>query len=102
MYSGIEELARQYVEPFRLEANRIWSTYPPLVPRLRVVAALYISLGNLAQGRKDEVTGCVEDMIYQSTAMGWYDRNHRYPADESTLEERKATSYTAWGVYNWI
>jgi hypothetical protein len=105
MYASIEADAILMAEPFKREAEN-WLQLELNTPQsTTMVAAMFLSLGNLAQGRDDAVMRHLSEAADTGVALGLFgvpDAIAQATRNRLTESQAKALAYPSWGVFNWI
>lgn len=104
MYSAIDRLADNYTEHFCAEAERLWSVTKDTDSLLNMASAQILSIAYLGHGKDQKYLECI------SVAVNMGVRLQVFGVDDAAMKTRyrdlpydmqRATSFTAWGVFNW-
>lgn len=105
MYASIEVDAILKANAFRLEAEE-WLEVELDTPKsTTMVAAMFLSLGHLAQGRDHAVMRHLKEAADTGVKLGLFgvpEETAQATRDQLTESQAKALAYPSWGVFNWI
>lgn len=105
MYSSLDAEMNTLVQPFCEEARRIWDEETPADNLVTLAALQLLSQAFLGHGQDHYL------LIFRNEACRMSQRMSLLGVDASTSstalesmpeDERSASSYAAWGVFNWI
>ena len=104
MYSGLDFDVDPFPLQFCAEAEELWTTQQSVDSTLNIVAAHFLSLGYLGQGRDHLVLFYLRQAMHMGTRMGLFNaQNNEGPSlAELTEDIRSEYEYAAWGTFNWI
>lgn len=104
MYSAVDADINSLVQPFCEEAGRIWYEEAPADSLVTLVALQLLSQAYVGHGKDHYV------LIFRNEACRMSQRMSLLGVDASVAstalesmpeDERTASSYAAWGVFNW-
>lgn len=105
MYSCVEAEASLCVEPFRLEAQRLLVVEVQSPQATDMVAAMFLSLGHLVQGKDHAVVQHLYQAVDIGVQLGLFAASEARASEaraQFTPSETVALAYPCWGVFNWI
>jgi hypothetical protein len=103
MYTSIDPEANQFIYRFKEEAEKPWQYEQP-DSLLNLAVLQLLSMANLGHG-KDHHVEYVSQANAMGIRMGLFGLNPDAAASstkETKEEVQRATSYAAWGSFNWI
>jgi hypothetical protein len=105
MYASIEADAILKTESFRLEAQKWLHLELDAPSSTTMVAAMFLSLGHLAQGKDHAVMRHLKEAADTGVKLGLFgvpEDMALATRDQLTESQAKALAYPSWGVFNWI
>lgn len=104
MFTALDEKASDLAQLFCTEAERLWTQEGKGNTLLNAASAQLLSLAYLGHGKDHYVLKYLSAALRIGTRLSLFgvDPTKIAPGlrDMST-ESRRASSYTAWGVFNW-
>lgn len=104
MYNSFDSDADDLVEPFCEEAERLWKLEGGQMSAINMVAAQFLSLAYLARGKDGAVLRYLAEAVRIGTSMGLFGVEPTVAQQRMgplSPEAVRATSYSAWGIFNW-
>ncbi|KAG8671404.1 hypothetical protein FPOAC2_04740 [Fusarium poae] len=105
MYSGIDSAVGKYIPEFCEETEKRWSSEKTTDSLLTLAAIELLGLGYLGNGKDHYVLTYVSEVNSMGRRMGLFgvDSNVAIAkAKQVSPDMQSATSYAAWGTFNWI
>ncbi|KAM4062178.1 fungal zn(2)-Cys(6) binuclear cluster domain-containing protein [Hirsutella rhossiliensis] len=105
MYAAIDRDAYPQAQLFCVEAERLWRLEGPSDTLLNIASAQLLSLATLGQGKDHhmlEYLGATFHMGLRMSLFGVEPAVGIKMVNELPRDMRSATSYAAWGTFNWI
>jgi hypothetical protein len=105
MYSGIDPSIKEYIPLFCEEAEHRWSDEKATDSLLNLASTQLLCLAYLGDGRDHYILTYVSEANAMATRMGLFGvdpTEATMKAQEITPVLQNATSYAAWGAFNWI
>jgi hypothetical protein len=104
MYSALDPSVTEYTSQFCKEAERSWSEEKSTDSLLTLAGAQLLGLAYMGDG-KDHVLTYIAEANSMGPRLGLFGVDHTTDmpkTEEESPELRGATSYAAWGSFNWI
>jgi hypothetical protein len=102
MYSKVDVEARELVDQFGAEAEKLWETERAAPSCLTMTAGLFLSFGYLVRGKNHVVTKYLAEAEKIGAELGLFGEGPRKPDDRMASEELTCAVYATWGAFNWI
>ncbi|KAF4464291.1 Nitrogen assimilation transcription factor nit-4 [Fusarium albosuccineum] len=105
MYSAYDPAIKPYIAQFSDEAEGRWTKEKPTDSLLRLAGTQLLGLAYLGDGKDHYVLTYVAEANAMGTRMGLFGIDPQVAAikaREIAPELRNASSYAAWGAFNWI
>ncbi|KAF4452232.1 Nitrogen assimilation transcription factor nit-4 [Fusarium austroafricanum] len=105
MYSQIESSVQSFTQQFCEEAEKRWTLEKSTDSLLTLAATQLLGLGYLGDGKDHYVLTYVSEVNSMATRMGLFGVEQSIAVSKAKQvndELQSATSYAAWGSFNWI
>ncbi|EGU71754.1 hypothetical protein FOXB_17737 [Fusarium oxysporum f. sp. conglutinans Fo5176] len=105
MYSGIDPSIKEYISLFCKEAEDRWTDEKATDSLLNLASTQLLGLAYLGDGKDHYILTYVSEANAMATRMGLFGVDPTVAvskAQEITPALQNATSYAAWGTFNWI
>lgn len=105
MYNTIDDSTYALANQFCKEAESVWEKERGKDTLLNMAGLLFLSLSFLGQGKDHAVLAFLAEATDIGIRLGLFGtetESIEMRLEEMTPEARSATSYTAWGVFNYI
>jgi hypothetical protein len=105
MYSGVDSTAQKYITQFCEESEKRWSLEKLTDSLLTLAATQLLGLGYLGNGKDQYVLTYVSEVNSMGTRLGLFGVEPSVAVERArkvSPEMQSATSYAAWGTFNWI
>lgn len=105
MYSASDPQVKEYLPRFSEEAEKRWSNDKATDSLLNLAGTQLLGLAYLGDGKDHYVLTFVSEANTMGTRMGLFGVKPDVVANKSreiAPELRNATSYAAWGTFNWV
>ncbi|KAH7185701.1 uncharacterized protein B0J16DRAFT_355954 [Fusarium flagelliforme] len=105
MYSGIDSAVQKYITQFCEESEKRWSLEKLTDSLLTLAATQLLGLGYLGNGKDHYVLTYVSEVNSMGTRLGLFGVEPSVAVERArkvSPEMQSATSYAAWGTFNWI
>ncbi|KAH6649087.1 hypothetical protein BKA67DRAFT_576722 [Truncatella angustata] len=104
MYSAIDKVAEEYARQFCAKAERLWTVEKNCDSLLNMAGAQLLSLASMANGKDYRMLDYTKVAIQMGTRLGLFglEENSTRNLNQDMSESlRSASSFTAWGIFNW-
>jgi hypothetical protein len=105
MCTSIDSTAKEFTQQFCKEAEELWSVEKSTDSLLTLAATQLLGLAYLGNGKDHYVLTFVSEVNSMGTRMGLFGVETVAAiskAKQVSPELQSATSYAAWGTFNWI
>jgi hypothetical protein len=105
MYSGVDSSVQKYTPEFCKEAEKRWSLEKKTDSLLTLAATELLGLGYLGNGKDHYVLTYVSEVNSMGSRLGLFGVEPSVAiakAKQVSPGMQSATSYAAWGTFNWI
>ena len=105
MYSGVDFTVQKYITQFCEESEKRWSLEKLTDSLLTLAATQLLGLGYLGNGKDHYVLTYVSEVNSMGTRLGLFGVEPSVAVERArkiSPEMQSATSYAAWGTFNWI
>lgn len=105
MYSGSDPSIKEYIPQFCAEAEHRWTDDKATDSLLNLASTQLLGLAYLGDGKDHHVLTYVSEANAMGTRMGLFGvdpTEAASKAQEIPPALQNATSYAAWGTFNWI
>jgi hypothetical protein len=105
MYSGSDPAIKEYTPQFCEEAEHRWTDEKPTDSLLNLASTQLLCLAYLGDGKDHYILTYVSEANAMATRMGLFGVDPvvaARKAQEIVPALQNATSYAAWGTFNWI
>ncbi|KAL7933902.1 N-terminal fungal transcription regulatory domain-containing protein [Trichoderma chlorosporum] len=106
MYGAVDPSIDTHAATFCAEAESIWKTEKESDSILNLIAALFLSLGYLGQGRDHAVLSYTSQATKMAMRLGFFgiqdDGRAKLKLGKMKTEEASTYLHAAWGSFNWI
>ncbi|KAF5638665.1 nitrogen assimilation transcription factor nit-4 [Fusarium sp. NRRL 52700] len=105
MYSAVDSTVLSFIPQFCEEAEKRWSLEKATDSLLNLAATRLLGLAYLGNGKDHYVLTYVSELNAMGARMGLFGVEQSVAiskAKQVSPELQSATSYTAWGTFNWI
>jgi hypothetical protein len=104
MYSALDPAAKEYMPQFCKEAERRWAEEKSTDSFLTLAATQLLGLAYMGDGKDDYVLTYVSEANSMGTRLGLFGIEPTVATlkTQESPELQSATSYAAWGSFNWI
>ncbi|KIL91963.1 nitrogen assimilation transcription factor nit-4 [Fusarium avenaceum] len=105
MYTSIDPTAKEFTQQFCKAAEELWAVEKSTDSLLTLAATQLLGLAYLGNGKDHYVLTFVSEVNSMGTRLGLFGVETSVAiskAKQVSLELQSATSYAAWGTFNWI
>ncbi|KAK8070947.1 hypothetical protein PG997_011150 [Apiospora hydei] len=104
MYSAIDKEVQKYVRLFCTEAERLWSEAKHTDTLLNMAGAQLLSLASMGHGKDHACLKYLTEAVNMGVRLKLFGRTDAIGEDtqrKMSVDDQSATSFAAWGIFNW-